>query len=71
LRAGTIVAHPVLVLGVGRLAQALGMRLEGLSLTVLVVIPALPSASSIPMLAERVDADAGRFARTVPFAAVA
>jgi malonate transporter and related proteins len=34
----------------------------------LVLIAALPSASSIPMLAERFGADAGRIARIVLFA---
>ena len=60
-----LAVHPALVLGVGKLAQAIGMPLDGFSLTVLVLIAALPSASSIPMLAERFGADAGRIARIV------
>ncbi len=63
-----LVVHPVLVLAVGTLAQAMGVQLDGFSLTVLVLIAALPSASSIPMLAERFGADAGRIARIVLFA---
>ena len=66
-----LIVHPALVLGIGRLAQAVGMPLDGFSLTVLVLVGALPSASSIPMLAERFGADAGRIARIVLFATAA
>lgn len=66
-----LVVHPALVLGIGKLAQAMGVPLESFSLTVLVLIAALPSASSIPMLAERFGADAGRIARIVLFATAA
>jgi predicted permease len=66
-----LVVHPALVLGIGKLAQAIGVPLDGFSLTVLVLIAALPSASSIPMLAERFGADAGRIARIVLFATAA
>ena len=41
------------------------------ALIVLVLIAALPSASSIPMLAERFGADTGRIARIVLFATAA
>ena len=63
-----LVVHPALVLGIGKLAQVIGVPLDGFSLTVLVLLAALPSASSIPMLAERFGADAGRIARIVLFA---
>ena len=66
-----LVVHPALVLGTAKLAQAIGVALDSFSLTVLVLIAALPSASSIPMLAERFDADAGRIARIVLFATAA
>ncbi len=66
-----LVVHPALVLGIGKLVQAAGVSLDGFSLTVLVLVAALPSASSIPMLAERFDADAGRIARIVLFATAA
>ena len=66
-----LVVHPGLVLGIGTLAQAIGVPLDGFSLTVLVLVAALPSASSIPMLAERFGADAGRIARIVLFATAA
>ncbi|MET0541824.1 MAG: AEC family transporter [Variovorax sp.] len=57
--------HPALVLGVGKLAQAVGLPLDDFALVVLVLIAALPSASSIPMLAERFHADTGRIVRIV------
>ena len=66
-----LVVHPALVLGVGKLAQSIGVPLDAFALTVLVLLAALPSASSIPMLAERFNADAGRIARIVLFATVA
>ena len=66
-----LVVYPALVLGVGKLAQSIGVPLDAFALTVLVLLAALPSASSIPMLAERFDADAGRIARTVLFATAA
>lgn len=66
-----LAVHPLLVMGVGLLAQAMGVRLDSFSLTVLVLIAALPSASSIPMLAERFDANSGRIARIVLFATAA
>jgi predicted permease len=66
-----LLVHPALVLGIGRLAQAVGVPLDGYSLTVLVLIAALPSASSIPILAERYGADNGRIARIVLYATAA
>ena len=66
-----LVVHPALVLGIGTLAQAIGVPLDAFSLTVLVLVAALPSASSIPMLAERFGADAGRIAHIVLFATAA
>jgi malonate transporter and related proteins len=66
-----LIVHPVLVFGIGKLAQAIGVPLDDFSLTVLVLISALPSASTIPMLAERFGADIGRIARIVLYATVA
>ena len=60
-----VVAHPAIVLALGSLAMALGAPLERASLVVLVLIAALPSASNVPMLAERFGADAGRIAAVV------
>ncbi|MET0542593.1 MAG: AEC family transporter [Variovorax sp.] len=60
-----VIAHPAIVLALGSLAMALGAPLERASLVVLVLIAALPSASNVPMLAERFGADAGRIAAVV------
>ena len=60
-----LIVHPALVLGTGRLAIAAGLPLDAFAATVLVLLAALPSASSVPMLAERFGADAGRIARIV------
>ncbi|MDM0117780.1 AEC family transporter [Variovorax sp. J22R133] len=60
-----VIAHPAIVLALGSLAMALGAPLERTSLVVLVLIAALPSASNVPMLAERFGADAGRIAAVV------
>ena len=60
-----VVVHPALVFAVGSAAIALGAPLERFSLMVLVLAAALPSASNVPMLAERFGADAGRIARVV------
>ncbi len=57
--------HPLLVLGVGLLAHALGAPVSTFGLTVLVLAAALPSASSVSMLAERYGADNGRVARII------
>jgi malonate transporter and related proteins len=53
------------VLALGSVAMALGAPLERSSLIVLVLIAALPSASNVPMLAERFGADSGRIAAVV------
>jgi len=62
-----LIVHPALVLGTGRLAIAAGAPLDGFAATVLALVAALPSASNVPMLAERFGADAGRIARIVLF----
>lgn len=60
-----LVAHPLLVLGAGRIAIALGAPLDRFAVTTLALLAALPSASNVTMLAERFGADAGRIARIV------
>lgn len=60
-----LILHPLLVYGIGRLAILAGMALDPLALSVLVLVAALPSASNVPMLAERYGADTGRIARVV------
>ena len=60
-----LVVHPLLVGAVGLGAIALGLPLERFTLTVLVLVAALPSASNVAMLAERFGADNGRIARII------
>jgi predicted permease len=45
--------------------MALGMPLKPFTLTVLVLVAALPSASNTALLAERYGADTGRIARII------
>ena len=60
-----LVLHPLLVLGVGRLAILLGVPLEPFALKVMVLVAALPSASNVAVLTERFGADTGRVARII------
>jgi predicted permease len=60
-----LLLHPVLVLLVGLAAIRLGVPLERFSLTVMVLVAALPSASNVSLLAERFGADTGRIARII------
>jgi predicted permease len=57
--------HPLLVFVIGSLAVALGAPLSRFTLSVLVLAAALPSASSVSLLAERFGADNGRIARII------
>jgi malonate transporter and related proteins len=57
-------AHPLLVLAVGSAALWLGW-LDRFTLTVLVMVAALPSASNVSLLAERCGADNARVARII------
>jgi len=60
-----LVVHPLLVGGVGLAAMALGLPLQRFTLTVIVLVAALPSASNVAMLAEHFGADNGRIARII------
>lgn len=60
-----LLVHPVLVFVVGAAAIRLGLGLEKFSLTVMVLVAALPSASNVSVLAERFGADSGRIARVI------
>jgi malonate transporter and related proteins len=60
-----LLLHPLLVLLVGVTLRALGVPLDRLALTVMVLVAALPSASNVSMLAERFGADNGRIARII------
>jgi predicted permease len=57
-----LIVHPTLIFGIGKLAQAMGVPLDDFSLTVLVLVGALPSASNVPMLAERFGGNTARVA---------
>lgn len=59
-----LVAHPLLVWGLGRAAVAAG-ALAPEALTTLTLAAALPSASNVSLLAERFGADNGRIARII------
>jgi malonate transporter and related proteins len=60
-----LVLHPLLVLLVGSAAIALGVPLDKFSLTVIVLVAALPSASNVSLLAEKFGANNGRIARII------
>ncbi|MEJ8858593.1 AEC family transporter [Variovorax robiniae] len=63
--------HPLLMLGMARLAMAAGLPLSEPSMVALVLLAALPSASNVSMLAERFGADNGRIARIILWTTVA
>ena len=60
-----LVVHPVLVFGVGWTAMRWGVPIEPFALQVMVLVAALPSASNVSLLAERLGADNGRIARII------
>ncbi len=60
-----LLVHPLLVLVAGSVAIALGAPFSPFTLSVLVLVAALPSASSVSLLAERYGADNGRIARAI------
>jgi predicted permease len=57
--------HPLLVLVMGSAALRLGAPLSDEALVVMVLVAALPSASNVSLLAERLGADNGRIARII------
>ena len=66
-----LLLHPLLVLAVGLAARQLGVPLDPFALTVIVLVAALPSASNVSLLAERLGADNGRIARIILVTTVA
>lgn len=60
-----LVVHPLLVWGIGTAARAAGVPVDPFTLTVMVLVAALPSASNVSLLAERFGADTGRIARII------
>jgi hypothetical protein len=66
-----LVLHPLLVLLVGLTAIQWGVPIEPFALQVIVLVAALPSASNVSLLAERLGADNGRIARIILVTTVA
>jgi malonate transporter and related proteins len=60
-----LLLHPLLVLLVGSAAAQLGVPIDRFALMVMVLVAALPSASNVSLLAERLGADNGRIARII------
>ena len=60
-----LLLHPLLVLLAGMSAIQLGVPLDPFALKVMVLVAALPSASNVSLLAERLGADNGRIARII------
>jgi predicted permease len=60
-----LLLHPVLVLLLMSMAVHQGVAIDRFSLTVVVLVAALPSASNVSLLAERFEADTGRIARII------
>jgi hypothetical protein len=60
-----LLLHPLLVFLSGASAIRLGVPLEPFSLQAMVLVAALPSASNVSLLAERLGADNGRIARII------
>lgn len=60
-----LLVHPLIVLALGVAAIRLGVPLDATTLTVIVLAAALPSASSVSLLAERFGADNGRITRII------
>jgi predicted permease len=60
-----LLLHPVLVLLVASLAVQMGVPIAPFALVVMVLVAALPSASNVSLLAERLGADNGRIARII------
>ena len=65
LVAHKLVVHPLVLLAAGGLAAAAGLPIDPFAAMVLALVAALPSASNVPILAERYRVDAHRLARVV------
>jgi predicted permease len=60
-----LLLHPLLVLLVAGTAVQMGVPISPFALMVMVLVAALPSASNVSLLAERLGADNGRIARII------
>ena len=57
--------HPFLLWSIGMHARFLGLSIDTFTLTTIVLLGALPSASNVSLLAERFKADSGRIAQII------
>ena len=60
-----LLVHPLLVLLTAKVFMLLGATMSPYTLSVLVLVAALPSASNVSLLAERFGAHNGRIARII------
>ena len=60
-----LLLHPLLVLLMGSASVQMGVPIDRFALMVMVLVAALPSASNVSLLAERLGADNGRIARII------
>ena len=60
-----LLVHPLVVWLVASTARDWGVPLSSFAITVMVLVAALPSASNVSLLAERLGADNGRIARLI------
>ena len=57
--------HPLLLWSIGMHARFLGLTIDTFTLTTIVLLGALPSASNVSLLAKRFRADSGRIAQII------
>jgi len=62
---GKLLLHPLLVMLLGSAAVRLGVPIDRFTLTIMVLVAALPSASNVVLLAERYGANSARLARVI------
>ncbi len=60
-----LLVHPALLWLLGHLALWGGLRIDAFTITTLVLVACLPSASNVSLLAERFNADTGRIVRII------
>ena len=60
-----LLLHPLLVFAVATAAIRWGVPIDPFAFMVMVLVAALPSASNVSLLAERLGADNGRIARII------
>lgn len=60
-----LLAHPAILFGAFQLANWLGADIDPVTMTVVILVAALPSASNVAILAERFSADSAQIARVI------